>query len=134
MTKHLLTLRPAFIGSVRLTDDYVVRRDLRAVGRIHCVDRSPTTGQVWEWGINLPLPTPWWCLGRASSFEAAKVAFLNAWMRYYAELSPEHVALWHKQQDTISALLRRPRDWPVDGVKSASEDIAAQARSQPMEK
>lgn len=120
------------IGNARLADDYVVRRDLRAVGRIHLVDPSLDTGPVWEWGINLPLPTPWWCIGRVSSFEEAKAAFLGAWTRYHDELSIEQVTLWHKQQDAASAPLTRPKDVvePADSAPEAANEIAAKINRQ----
>ena len=99
MTKHHLTLRPNFIGTTKLQDDYIVRRDLRPVGRIHLLNTGPNSDQVWEWGTNLPLATPWWCIGRTPSFEKAKIAFLDAWMRFYESLTPEQIAHWHIQQD-----------------------------------
>jgi hypothetical protein len=103
MTKHHLTLRPNVVRNTRLVNDYIVRRDLRPVGRIHLANETPNA--VWEWGINLPLPTPWWCMGRVSSLEEAKVAFLQAWTRFYDGLSPELIAHWHEQHDAASARL-----------------------------
>jgi hypothetical protein len=122
------------IGNARLVDDYVVRHDLRAVGRIHLVDPRLDTGLVWEWGINLPLPTPWWCLGRVYSFEEAKIAFLGAWTRYHAQLSTEQVELWHKQQDAAPVPLTKPRDLivPIDSAPEGPKDIAAQINGRPL--
>ena len=131
MTKHHLTLCPAWIGNGRLISDFIVRRDLRPVGRIHLANPSFDSDSVWEWGISLPLPTPWWCLGRVYSLEQAKVAFLDAWMRYYDELSTEQVALWHKQQDAVSTWLSKPTDTLNDGALTM-QDIVTQLNLRPL--
>jgi hypothetical protein len=102
MTKHHLTLRPNFIGNTKLQDDFIVRHDLRPVGRIYLVNKGLTSDPAWEWGTNLPLATPWWCIGRTTSLEGAKVAFLDAWTRLYDSLSPEQIAHWHAQQNAAS--------------------------------
>ena len=123
MTKHHLTLRPNFIGETKLLDDYIVRRDLRPVGRIHHVNKGLTTNPAWEWGTNLPLATPWWCIGRASSLEDAKIAFLDAWTRLYDSFSPAQIAHWHEQQDIASERAIRLRE-------RLRSDYAAQVRSE----
>jgi hypothetical protein len=112
MTKHHLTLRPNFIGETKLPDDYIVRRDLRPVGRICRVDKDSTSDSAWEWGTNLPLATTWWCIGRAASLEDAKVAFLEAWIRLYDSFSPRQIAHWHEQQDASIEHTIRLRQGP----------------------
>jgi hypothetical protein len=99
MTKHHLTLRPNFVGNTKLLDDHIVRRDLRPVGRIHLVNEGLGSDPVWEWGTNLPLATPWWCIGRTPSLEEAKIAFLDAWIHLYHNLSRAQIDHWHEQQD-----------------------------------
>lgn len=99
MTRHHLTLRPNVIGATKLEDDYIVRRDLRPVGRIHLVNNGLNSDQAWEWGTSLPLATPWWCIGRTPSLQEAKIAFLDAWTRFFESLSVEQIAHWHTQQD-----------------------------------
>jgi hypothetical protein len=116
MTRHHLTYRPATAGGIQLQDDYIVRQDLRPVGRIHLVRQGIVSDPVWEWGTNLPLPTPWWCIGRTSSFETSKIAFTEAWIRFYDSLSPDQIDHWHKQQDASA----RPRDQEGANLKEAS--------------
>jgi hypothetical protein len=99
MTKHHLTLRPSFVGNTRLLDDYVVRRDLRPVGRIYLVNKGLGSDSMWEWGTNLPLTTPWWCIGRTRSLEEATIAFLEAWIRLYDSLTRAQKDHWHEQPD-----------------------------------
>jgi hypothetical protein len=105
-----LTLRPNFIGNTKLQDDFIVRHDLRPVGRIYLVNKGLTSDPAWEWGTNLPLATPWWCIGRTTSLEGAKVAFLDAWTRLYDSLSPEQIAHWHAQQNAGSERAVRLRE------------------------
>jgi hypothetical protein len=123
MTRHHLTLRPNFSGDTKLQDDYIVRRDLRPVGRIHLVKKGLDSDQVWEWGTNLPPATPWWCIGRSSSLEEAKIAFLDAWTRLYESLSSEQLAHWHSQQDAASerASKLRERTQPDDTAREQFE-------------
>jgi hypothetical protein len=115
MTKHHLTLRPNFIGNTKLQDDYIIRRDLRPVGRIHLLNEGVAADQVWEWGTNLPLATPWWCIGRTPSLDEAKIAFLEAWTRLYDGLEPEQIAHWHAQQDAAAERAIKLRDRPQSG-------------------
>jgi hypothetical protein len=125
MTKHHLTLRPNFIGETKLLDDYIVRRDLRPIGRIYRVNGGLTSRAAWEWGTNLPQATPWWCIGRASSLEHAKIAFLEAWTRLYDGFSPTQIAHWQEQQDAAFERAVRLRERPqldhAAGLKSKCE-------------
>lgn len=124
MTKHHLTLRPNFIGNTKLQDDYIVRRDLRPVGRIHLVNEGGASDQLWEWGTNLPLATRWWCIGRTSSLEGAKIAFLEAWTRLYDSLAAEQIAHWHEQQDAAAgrAIKLRDRAQPDDAAQAGESE------------
>jgi hypothetical protein len=122
MTKHHLTLGPNFIGKTKLLDDYIVRRDLRPIGRIRRADQDSSSDTAWEWGINLPMATPWWCIGRAASLEDAKAAFLEAWRPLYDSFSLAQIAHWHQQQDAAIERIIRLREGP----QSAS---AAQVQS-----
>lgn len=74
--EHHLSLRP--IGE----NDYSVIREGRAIGRIRLDDERPGQ-EKWEWAINPPLPVPPWGVGRAPSFEEAKIAFRAAWERVF---------------------------------------------------
>ena len=85
ITEHNLSLRP--IGE----NDYSVMRKDRAIGRIRLADGRPDH-EMWEWAINPPLLVPPWGVGRAPSFEEAKIAFRAAWERSYEPLSPAHRA------------------------------------------
>ena len=94
-----LTLRPTIIGGDKLKDDYSVIHEGRSVGRIRLAEERASQGEVWEWHVNPPLPIPPWCNGSATSFEAAKDAFRAAWERFYAGLTPEDIARWHRTED-----------------------------------
>jgi hypothetical protein len=93
MTEHDLSLRP--IGD----NDYAVVRESRAIGRLRMADQRPDH-EMWEWAINPPLPVPSWGVGRAPSFEEAKSAFREAWVKFYAQLKPADIEHWHRHQDT----------------------------------
>jgi hypothetical protein len=97
-----LTLRPTIIGGDLLKNDYSVFHEGRPVGRISLEERA-SQGEVWEWHVSPPLPIPPWCNGAQLSFEAAKVAFREAWERFYASLTPDDIAHWHRAEDLASA-------------------------------
>jgi hypothetical protein len=94
-----LTLRATVIGNDLLKNDYSVIHEGRSVGRIRLADERVSQGNVWEWHVNPPLPIPPWCNGSQLSFEAAKVAFREAWERFYASLTPDDIAHWHRTED-----------------------------------
>jgi hypothetical protein len=53
----------------------------------------------WTWAINPPLPIPTCATGFAPSLDEAKVAFKEAWARFYASLTPHDIAHWHHHHD-----------------------------------
>jgi hypothetical protein len=68
-------------------DDFEVRDDGEPVGRIRFAkERSPG---IWVWHVQIPVPMPSWCNGRAESREAAMAAFRAAWTRFKSQIGPE---------------------------------------------
>lgn len=97
MTSDLqLTLRPTMIGGVRETDDFTVYFEDRSVGRIRFASEREGYTPGWDWHVNPPLPVPSWCNGTEDDLLRVKAAFREAWERYYASLTPEDVAHWHR--------------------------------------
>jgi hypothetical protein len=92
MVEHQLSLR--MIGM----SDYRVVREARAVGRIRLSDEWPGQ-ETWSWSITVPLPMPSFGVGSATSLEAAKAAFREAWETFYARLTADDVAHWYRTQD-----------------------------------
>jgi hypothetical protein len=92
MTQHRLSLR--LIG----LSDYRVIRDGRAIGRIRLADER-SESVTWEWSVNPPLPIPSWAKGTAASLQDAKVAFQEAWQRFYVTLTAADIERWHRDQD-----------------------------------
>ena len=99
MDKPHLIIRLTIIGGIRLKDDFTVFYDERRVGRIRLAPGR--VGQPWsyEWAINPPLPIPSWCAGSDCDLGRAKAAFREAWGRFYASLTPEAIAHWHRTAD-----------------------------------
>ncbi|WP_439375342.1 hypothetical protein [Bradyrhizobium sp. DASA03120] len=97
---HPLSLRPTLIGGDTAEGDYTLMREGRPIGRIRLTQDHIVKGTVWAWTITVPLPTPAWSAGGAESLEAAKVAFREAWERFYASLSERDIALWHLTEDS----------------------------------
>lgn len=93
MTDYNLSMRP--IGE----NDYSVIREGRAIGRIMLADERPGQPDLWSWNITVPLPMPSWGAGRAPSMQAAKVAFREAWVRFYDDLAASAIEHWHRSRD-----------------------------------
>lgn len=98
-----LLLRKTVIGGDTLQNDYCVIHEGRSVGRIRLADERSWQGTVWTWNVNVTLPIPSWCNGSADSLEAAKDEFKAAWERFYAGLTPENIASWHRTEDLAKA-------------------------------
>jgi hypothetical protein len=98
-----LTLRPTIIAGDKSPNDYCVIHEGRSVGRIRLADERSWQGIVWTWNVNPPLPIPSWCNGSADSLEGAKDEFKAAWERFYASLTPEDIASWHRTEDIARA-------------------------------
>lgn len=94
-----LILKPCVIGGETADGDYSVMREGRVVGRIRLSEDHVGRGKVWLWNITIPLPVPTWTSGSAESRGEARKAFREAWDRFYAELTPKDIALWHKTVD-----------------------------------
>lgn len=92
-----LFLRPTVIAGERLENDYVVMFEGRRVGRIRQAHERVGFASGWDWSINPPLPIPSWGTGSAESLERAKEQFKAAWERFYAEMSKDDIAYWHRQ-------------------------------------
>jgi hypothetical protein len=103
MTEHPLSLRATVIGGDRLYNDYEVIREGRPIGRIREATERTGLRPGWTWAINPPLPIPSWGSGFAPSLDEAKVAFKEAWERFYATLTPEDIAHWHHHADAAAA-------------------------------
>ena len=91
-----LTLRPTVIAGDRLKDDFSVYFDGQRVGRIKFASERTGHTPSWDWHINPPLPIRPWCNGTEDDLEQAKAEFREAWERFYASLTPENVAHWHR--------------------------------------
>ncbi|MGX1323869.1 hypothetical protein AB7M17_007322 [Bradyrhizobium sp. USDA 377] len=96
---HPLSLRPTLIGGETAEGDYTVMREGRPIGRIRLTQDQVANAPVWAWTITVPLPMAPWSAGGAESLDAAKVAFREAWERFYAGLSEKDIALWHRTED-----------------------------------
>jgi hypothetical protein len=94
-----LTLRRTVIGGDRLENDFCVYRDGRSIGRIRLAANHVEHIDEWQWFVNPPLPVPSWATGAAATFEDAKADFRAAWERFYASLTPDDIAHWHKTAD-----------------------------------
>lgn len=94
-----LTLTPTVIGGDKLKNDYVVIFEGRSIGRIREATERIGHNPGYDWTINPPLPIPTWCHGSELNFERAKIAFREAWGRFYATLTPESIKHWHDTQD-----------------------------------
>jgi hypothetical protein len=98
-----LLLRPTVIAGDRLENDYCVIHEGRSVGRIRLANERSGRDETWEWHVNPPLPIPSWCNGSADSIDIAKAQFRAAWERFYASLTPEDIASWHRTEDLALA-------------------------------
>jgi hypothetical protein len=103
MTEPSLSMRVTVIGRERLENDFVVMCEGRAVGRIREATERSGFNPGWTWAINPPLPIPTWGNGFATSLDQAKAQFKVAWERFYATLTPEDIAYWHRADDVASA-------------------------------
>jgi hypothetical protein len=106
MTEHALILRATVIGGERLENDYCVFREERSIGRIREATERAGFSPGWVWSINVPLPIPPWGNGFSPSLEAAKVAFREAWVRFYETLTPHDIQHWHHHQDAAAERFR----------------------------
>jgi hypothetical protein len=86
-----LTLRRTVIAGQYLNDDFCVYDGGLVVGRI-LLHRSTPQGPQWAWHVNLAVPIPTGCNGRASTLEEAKAAFRGAWERLKPTLSATRLA------------------------------------------
>jgi hypothetical protein len=96
-----LLLRPTVLTGEKLKDDYCVFHEGRIVGRIiFASDRS------WRGVLQLvhqpPCPDPALVQG-TDSLEAAKIKFRAAWERFYASLTPELIAHWHRNEARLQS-------------------------------
>jgi hypothetical protein len=98
----LLALRKTVIANETTPNDYCVIHERRGVGRIRLAEERSWQGTVWTWSVNRPLPVPSWCNGSAANLEAAKTEFKAAWERFYASLTPEDIASWHRALRTLA--------------------------------
>ena len=94
-----LILRRTVIGGDRLKDDFCVFFGGRRVGRIRLASERVGFSPGCDWAVNPPLPVPADCVGSEPSLEEAKVAFRQAWERFFVTLSPEEIAHWHDLSD-----------------------------------
>jgi hypothetical protein len=94
-----LFLRPTVIAGETAEGDFTVIHEGREIGRIRGTFDHVSTKPMWSWNITVPLPMAAWTRGSADSLSAAKVAFREAWERFYASLSPEQIERWHRTQD-----------------------------------
>ena len=78
----MLTLR--MIG----VNDYAVREDGRAIGRIrYAKERSPG---IWLWQVTVTVPGP--PFGDANSIDEAKARFRIAWEAFKVKVGPDALA------------------------------------------
>lgn len=99
-----LRTQPTVIGGNKLKNDYIVTREGYSIGRIREAAERLGFNPGWTWSINPPLPIPSWGTGFAKSLDEAKAEFRLAWVRFYAELTPEMIEHWHK---TVEAAKRK---------------------------
>lgn len=101
--EHNLFIRLSEIGGEREEGDYTVfRKDEtgeRPIGRIRHTFHHVNNVPEWTWHITIPIPMGAWARGSAESLEAATAAFRATWERFYASLSKEQIARWHRTQD-----------------------------------
>lgn len=101
-----LTLRRTVIAGDTLENDYDVREDGRDIGRIR-LGAGLRAEMHWFWTINIPLPIPAYCSGKADTLDEAKDQFRKAWETFRATLTDERVERWHHLQDAAA----RNRPW-----------------------
>lgn len=95
-----LSLNVAFLGQFSQTTDFCVFRKGRSIGRIRIAKGTPLKPD-WQWEINLPLQIPPWGRGSTTSLPEAKEAFIRAWERFHAGLTPDDIAHWKKAPDAL---------------------------------
>lgn len=96
-----LTLRRTVIAGDVLENDYDVREYGRDIGRIR-LGHGLRAEMHWFWTINIPLPIPSYCSGKADTLDEAKDQFRKAWETFRATLTDERVARWHHLQDAAA--------------------------------
>ena len=100
MDKPGLILRPTVMSGDRLMQhDFSVFFDERCVGRIRLAAGRIGIDASWAWVINPPLPIPPGCEGSEPDLWRAMVAFRKAWEPFYASLTPDDIAHWHRTAD-----------------------------------
>lgn len=98
-----LRLRLTVIGGETAPNDFVVMREGRSIGRLREATERYGHNPGWDWTINIPLPVPAWTHGSAASLEEAKLAFKEAWGRFFATLTPDDIAHWHETVDAAQS-------------------------------